>query len=85
MQNFFTKLDSPSGGPGGVSAPPSQSNPDDSAPWWLRYAAKAAGVIGGVGEYKSCLIFAFRVYLMVTYPYFVSSKPLFFVQSAKSI
>ena len=49
MQNFFTKLDSPTTTTGGGSAPTQQS-PDEAAPWWLRYAAKAAGVIGGVGE-----------------------------------
>ena len=49
MQNFFTKLDSPVEGSGGVYAPP--SNPDDSAPWWMRYAAKGAGVIGGIGKH----------------------------------
>ena len=50
MQNFFTKLDSPTT-PGG-GAPSTQSDPDDSAPWWLRYAAKGAGVIGGVSKYN---------------------------------
>jgi hypothetical protein len=51
MQNFFTKLDSPTAtsGSGGVPAP-TQPSPDDSAPWWLRYAAKGAGVFGGIGK-----------------------------------
>jgi len=52
MQNFFTKLDSPTTPGAGGGAPPTQSNPDNSAPWWLRSTARAAGLLGGVGKYK---------------------------------
>jgi hypothetical protein len=64
MQNFFTKLDSPTGS-GGVSAPPTTSSPDDSAPWYLRYAAKGAGVFGGIGEAPSLLKTLLSLDLMV--------------------
>ena len=29
---------------------PNSSNQDDGVAWWMKYAAKAAGILGGIGE-----------------------------------
>ena len=41
MQNFFSNL-APSGG---------EEGPNSGAPWWMKYAGKAAGIGGGLGKY----------------------------------
>ena len=41
MQNFMSNMMPGGGQQGGV---------DDGVPWWMKYAGKAAGVVGGVGE-----------------------------------
>ncbi len=43
MQNFFSNL-KPGGGDGA---------PSDGTPWYMKYAAKAAGIGGGLGTFFS--------------------------------
>ena len=29
---------------------------DDGVAWWMKYASKAAGIVGGVGQYNMSLV-----------------------------
>ena len=46
MQNFFSNL-APSGGEEGANS---------GAPWYMKYAGKAAGIGGGLGKFIACEI-----------------------------
>ena len=51
MQNLFS--DAMPGGGGGNQAP----GPNDDIPWWMKYAGKGAGVVGGLGKISNLNLF----------------------------
>jgi len=56
MQNMFSDVSGGGGGGGGQGAP----GPNDDVPWWMKYAGKGAGIVGG------CVAMFFGVWCAVS-------------------
>ena len=51
MQNFFSGMGGGGGGEDGAAP-----GPNDDIPFWMKYAGKGAGVVGGCGKPTFCII-----------------------------